>query len=212
MPVSASPKIRRLALEAGLIAASWLLFGLAGSATAAYAPSVPDQVLAWDPAAREFVVRQAVSPDPAVLRGQGLAAAVHAPAPPEQVRPGRVRVVSQGAVESSAYHPGLRVGRGRNLQTGQRLYVEYTYPNLAAARGALRPAAGLERASLRQENRLKTNRIELTLSDKLERSDGVIRPPDTGAGRTITPPDTGTTPVLPPAGSPGSRAPNADPR
>ena len=51
-----------------------------------------------------------------------------------------------------------------------------------------------------------------TLSDKLEKSDGVIRPPDTGTGRTIAPPDTGTTPVLPPAGSPGSRAPNADPK
>lgn len=51
-----------------------------------------------------------------------------------------------------------------------------------------------------------------TLSDKLEKSDGVIRPPDTGAGRTIAPPDTGTTPVVPPAGSPGSRAPSADPK
>lgn len=51
-----------------------------------------------------------------------------------------------------------------------------------------------------------------TLSDKLQKSDGVIRPPDVGGGRTITPPDTGTTPVLPPAGTPGSRAPNADPK
>lgn len=52
-----------------------------------------------------------------------------------------------------------------------------------------------------------------TLSDKLQKSDGVITPPASGAaGRTITPPDTGTMPIVPPAGSPGSRAPNADPR
>ena len=51
-----------------------------------------------------------------------------------------------------------------------------------------------------------------TLSDKLERSDGVIQPPATGGGRTLTPPDTGTTPVIPPPGSPGSKAPNADPK
>jgi hypothetical protein len=51
-----------------------------------------------------------------------------------------------------------------------------------------------------------------SLSDKLERSDGVIKPPAMGAGRTITPPDTGTTPVIPPAGTPGSAAPNAEPK
>lgn len=51
-----------------------------------------------------------------------------------------------------------------------------------------------------------------TLSDRLERSDGVIQPPATGTGRTLTPPDTGTTPVIPPAGSPGSTAPGADPK
>lgn len=51
-----------------------------------------------------------------------------------------------------------------------------------------------------------------TLSDRLERTDGVIRPNDTGAGRTITPPDTGTMPVVPPAGTPGSTRPNADPK
>ena len=38
-----------------------------------------------------------------------------------------------------------------------------------------------------------------TLSDKLEKNDGVITPPATGTGRTITPPDTGTTPVIPPS-------------
>lgn len=37
-----------------------------------------------------------------------------------------------------------------------------------------------------------------TLSDKLEKSDGVITPPAVGGGRTIIPPDPGTTPVIPP--------------
>jgi hypothetical protein len=45
-----------------------------------------------------------------------------------------------------------------------------------------------------------------TLSDKLERSDGVVRPPETGAPDITVPapvPDPGTTPVIPPPGSPG---------
>lgn len=45
-----------------------------------------------------------------------------------------------------------------------------------------------------------------TLSDKLEQSDGVIRPPATGAPDITVPapvPDPGTTPVIPPPGSPG---------
>ena len=52
-----------------------------------------------------------------------------------------------------------------------------------------------------------------TLSDRLERSDGVIRPPaNMDSGMVRPAPDTGTTPVIPPAGSPGSARPNADPR
>ena len=51
-----------------------------------------------------------------------------------------------------------------------------------------------------------------TLSDKLERSDGVIKPPETGTGRVIQPPGTGTMPVIPPPGTPGSSAPNAEPK
>ncbi len=51
-----------------------------------------------------------------------------------------------------------------------------------------------------------------TLSDRLERTDGVITPPATGGGRTITPSDPGTTPVVPPAGEPGSARPNASPK
>ena len=52
-----------------------------------------------------------------------------------------------------------------------------------------------------------------TLSERLERSDGVIRPPaniDPGIVRPA--PDTGAMPVIPPAGTPGSARPNADPR
>lgn len=51
-----------------------------------------------------------------------------------------------------------------------------------------------------------------TLSDRLEKSDGVIRPNDTGAGRVITPPATGTMTVIPPPGTPGSASPNAEPK
>ena len=52
-----------------------------------------------------------------------------------------------------------------------------------------------------------------TLSDKLQRSDGVITPPDVGSGMTVRPPvpNPGTTPVIPPPGSPGGN-PRLDPR
>lgn len=45
-----------------------------------------------------------------------------------------------------------------------------------------------------------------TLSDKLEQSDGVIRPPETATPDMRAPapvPNPGTTPVIPPPGSPG---------
>lgn len=45
-----------------------------------------------------------------------------------------------------------------------------------------------------------------TLSDKLEQSDGVIRPPEIGGPDITVPapvPNPGTTPVIPPPGSPG---------
>jgi hypothetical protein len=43
-----------------------------------------------------------------------------------------------------------------------------------------------------------------SLSDRLSRCDGVIRPPSgLNPDNTIEPPDTGTTPVIPPPGSPG---------
>ena len=42
-----------------------------------------------------------------------------------------------------------------------------------------------------------------SLSDRLRRCDGVIRPPnDLNPDNTIEPPDTGRTPVIPPPGSP----------
>lgn len=53
-----------------------------------------------------------------------------------------------------------------------------------------------------------------TLSDKLEKSDGVIRPPATGAPDMRVPapvPEPGTTPVIPPPGSPGGN-PNVEPK
>jgi hypothetical protein len=43
-----------------------------------------------------------------------------------------------------------------------------------------------------------------TLSERLDRTDGVIRPaPNIAPNNAIRPPDTGTTPVIPPPGSPG---------
>jgi hypothetical protein len=43
-----------------------------------------------------------------------------------------------------------------------------------------------------------------SLSDRLSRCDGVIRPPSNlNPDNTIEPPNTGTTPVIPPPGSPG---------
>jgi hypothetical protein len=52
-----------------------------------------------------------------------------------------------------------------------------------------------------------------TLSDRLERTDGVIKPPDVGSDMTVRPPvpNPGTTPVIPPPGSPGGN-PRLDPR
>jgi hypothetical protein len=52
------------------------------------------------------------------------------------------------------------------------------------------------------------------LSDRLERSDGVIRPPDTATPDMNVPapvPDPGTTPVIPPPGAPGGNR-NVDPK
>lgn len=52
-----------------------------------------------------------------------------------------------------------------------------------------------------------------TLSDKLERSEGVIRPPLTATPDMTVPapvPNPGTTPVIPPPGSPGGN-PNLNP-
>ncbi|MBV9077684.1 MAG: hypothetical protein JO048_09385 [Methylobacteriaceae bacterium] len=44
-----------------------------------------------------------------------------------------------------------------------------------------------------------------TLSERLDATDGVIRPPATGAGRVITPPvpEPNSTPVITPPGEPG---------
>jgi len=53
-----------------------------------------------------------------------------------------------------------------------------------------------------------------TLSDKLEKSDGVIRPPTTATPDMTVPapvPNPGTTPVIPPPGSPGGNQ-QVDPR
>jgi hypothetical protein len=53
-----------------------------------------------------------------------------------------------------------------------------------------------------------------TLSDKLEKTDGVIKPPTTATPDMTVPapvPNPGTTPVIPPPGSPGGNQ-SVDPR
>jgi len=51
-----------------------------------------------------------------------------------------------------------------------------------------------------------------TLSERLDRTGGVIRPPaNLTPDNTIRPRDTGTTPVIPPPGSPGGN-PNIEPK
>lgn len=51
-----------------------------------------------------------------------------------------------------------------------------------------------------------------TLSERLDRTDGVIRPPsELTPDNTIRPSDTGTTPVIRPPGSPGGN-PNVEPK
>ena len=54
-----------------------------------------------------------------------------------------------------------------------------------------------------------------TASDKLGATGGVVRPPAGVDSGIVTPapvPDPGTTPVIPPPGTPGSAAPNAQPK
>ena len=52
-----------------------------------------------------------------------------------------------------------------------------------------------------------------TLSEKLERTDGVIKPQEMGSDMVVRPPvpNPGTTPVIPPPGSPGGN-PRLDPK
>jgi hypothetical protein len=51
------------------------------------------------------------------------------------------------------------------------------------------------------------------LTEKLNRTDGVIKPPDVGSEMVVRPPvpNPGTTPVIPPPGSPGGN-PRLDPK
>lgn len=53
-----------------------------------------------------------------------------------------------------------------------------------------------------------------TLSDRLGKTDGVITPSDTSPSMSVPAPvpNPGTTPVIPPAGTPGSSQPDAAPK
>jgi len=132
------------------------------------APAPPERFLAWDPAAREYVVRVAVAPTPERVRREGVAADAALPQEVRGSRPGRVRAVSADDVEVAGYRAGIALGRGRKLRTGQRLYLEYSYSDRPTEAGAFAPAPDLDRATLRQNDRLSENRIELNLQNKLD--------------------------------------------
>jgi hypothetical protein len=55
------------------------------------------------------------------------------------------------------------------------------------------------------------NSLNQTLSDKLDRTNGVICPPDVDPGIKAPTPNAGKTPVIPPPGSPGGD-PNIQPK
>src|SRR5690606_14871919 len=76
--------------------------------------------------------------------------------------------------------------------------VQQQAPNMPAPKDV--PAEKIDR-----DDPLATGSTN-SLSDQLERSDGVIRPPETATPDMNVPapvPDPGTTPVIPPPGSPG---------
>ncbi|QRM30579.1 hypothetical protein [Microvirga sp. VF16] len=97
-----------------------------------------------------------------------------------------------------AQNPEVLQQQAPNMPPLQKMPAEKVEPNLNGAQ----PNDPSETGS--------TN----TLSDKLERSDGVIRPPENATPDITVPapvPDPGTTPVIPPPGSPGGN-PRLDPK
>ncbi|NTV53118.1 MAG: hypothetical protein HGA76_08930, partial [Candidatus Firestonebacteria bacterium] len=158
--------------------ACWVMFaGLVLSTHGAWAqeaPAPPDRFLAWDPVAREYVARMAVSPDTVQVKTRGMRPDAGALADFAAAAPARVRALGGGRVETRNFSAPAAMAQGRALHPGQRLYWEYTYkqlsPEFHRRLPDLSPAAGLERAALRQSQHLQKNdnRLELSLDNKLD--------------------------------------------
>lgn len=100
------------------------------------------------------------------------------------------------ALQAPAQNPRILQQQAPNMPAPQDMPAEKIEPNSPSAAD---PSA--------------TGSTE-TLSEKLEATDGVIRPPVTGTpDMTVTPPvpNPGTTPVIPPPGSPGGN-PTVEPK
>jgi hypothetical protein len=98
-------------------------------------------------------------------------------------------VLAGGATAAWAQNPNVLQQQAPNMPSPQQMPAEKIEPSL--------PSSGGEPSSTGSTG---------TLSDKLQASDGVIRPPETGTpDMRVTPPvpNPGTTPVIPPPGSPG---------
>jgi hypothetical protein len=78
-------------------------------------------------------------------------------------------------------------------------------PSLAQTSTSPSPSdPGPDRSPLQDPGSTESTCPRGSLSDRLRRCDGVIRPPsDLNPDNTIEPPDIGRTPVIPPPGSPG---------
>jgi hypothetical protein len=92
-----------------------------------------------------------------------------------------------GATAAWAQNPNVMQQQAPNMPPLQQMPAEKVEPSLPSSNGPSTTGS-------------------TTLSDKLQASEGVIRPPETGApDMRVTPPvpDPGTTPVIPAPGGPG---------
>jgi len=106
-------------------------------------------------------------------------------------------LLAGGFTAASAQNPNVLQQQARNIPPPQQMPAEKIEPG--------NPSSTDEPSSTGSTG---------TLSDKLERSDGVIRPPETATPEMNVPapvPDPGTTRVIPPPGSPGGNR-HVDPK
>jgi hypothetical protein len=103
----------------------------------------------------------------------------------------------------------LSPGRHDLLIAGAAIAALVANVEAAVAQGRLPPPESPQSGSTGQQDPRSTGsvgRSNESLSDKLDRTGGVIRPPeDIAPDMSVRPPvpDPGTTPVIPPPGTPG---------